>query len=195
MWQFPNESNGIRNQNGEILTQLDTANQRIECGKQSSGDQSLFLGQRAKQRRFACVRIADQRDQRQSILTSPFSVELAMFSNLLDVTFKSTDAVTNLPAVHFELRFAGATSANAAAQSRQVLSISRQTRQPVFQLCKLDLELAFFCAGATREDVQNKSGSVDNLSLEGFLQVLCLAGRKLVVEDDHVDTFEKNLFP
>ena len=68
-----------------------------------------------------------------------------------------------------------------------------QSRQPIFQLCKLDLKLAFFRAGPAREDIENQARTIDNLGIERLLEILRLAGRQLVIENDEIDAFLHDL--
>src|SRR6266705_5014357 len=99
----------------------------------------------------------------------------------------------DLPAIHLELCFARTACADSAAEPREKVAITSQSREPVSQLRQLDLEFAFLGTGAPRKDVQYQAGAIDDLGIEDFLQILGLAGRKLVVEDHNVRAFKKNL--
>jgi hypothetical protein len=59
MWQFPNEPNGIGNQDWEVFTELNAADQCIERGKQPARHQSVFFGKGPEQCRFAGICITD----------------------------------------------------------------------------------------------------------------------------------------
>ena len=59
MRKFSNKSNGIRDENRNVIPQLDAADQRIESGKQAAGHESVFLGKSLKQGRFAGIRVTD----------------------------------------------------------------------------------------------------------------------------------------
>jgi len=74
------------------------------------------------------------------------------------------------------LGFAGASRADAAAQSFQVGPLSNQPRQQVLVLSQFNLQLALVGAGVAAEDVENQSGAVDYLGLERFFQVSLLGG-------------------
>jgi hypothetical protein len=67
-----------------------------------------------------------------------------------------------------------------------------QSCQPVFELSKLDLQLAFFGSRSTRENIEDKSGAVDDFGFEDFLQVLRLVRRQFVIEDDDVNALEEH---
>ena len=43
------------------------------------------------------------------------------------------------------------------------------------------------------EDIEDQTGPVDNFRVEDFFQIFCLAGRKLVVENDDVYAFNQDL--
>ena len=115
--------------------------------------------------------------KRQLISPPPFAVKLAMFSDLLDVAFQRADAMTNLPAVHFQLGFAGTAGADAAAKTGQIFPMSCQSGQAVFELGEFNLQLAFFSASAPRKNIEDEASAVDDFCFEGFLEVLGLAGR------------------
>src|SRR5262245_52354575 len=115
-----------------------------------------------------------------------------MLPNLLDVAFESTDAMPDLPPVHFQLGLTRTARPDATAKSRQIFAITGQSCQPVFELRKLDLQLAFFGSRSTRENVEDKSGAIDDFSFEDFLQVLRLARRQFIIEDDDINALEKH---
>ena len=102
------------------------------------------------------------------------------FANLLD-------ANADPASIGFELRFAGAARADAAAEARQRRASADQPRQQVFELRELDLPLAFARARTPREDVENELRAVDDLPLDARFDLAQLRRRQLVVEDDGVD--------
>ena len=73
------------------------------------------------------------------------------------------------PAVLFELRFAGAAHADAAACTRdRWVHICSQPRQRVFELGQLDLQARLVRAGAGGEDVEDQLAAVEDLQRRGF---------------------------
>ena len=62
--------------------------------------------------------------------------------------------------------------------------MARQAGQEVVQLGELDLELALAGSGATREDVQDELGAINNLQIQRLFEVAELGGREVVVEDN-----------
>ena len=107
-------------------------------------------------------------------------MQLPVLANLLDISFERADPMADLPAIHFQFGFAGTSRADSAAQTREVFSMAGQSRQPIFQLCKLNLKFAFLRARAVRKDIENQTGTIDDFGIERFLEILRLAGRKLV---------------
>ena len=97
------------------------------------------------------------------------------------------DARADAPAVGFELRFAGASRADAAAEPRQRVAGADQPRQQVFQLRELHLQLAFARPRAPREDVEDELRAIDDLAADRLFDLPQLRRRQLVVEDDDVD--------
>ena len=97
------------------------------------------------------------------------------------------NARADAPAVGFELGFAGASRADAAAQPRQRRAGADEPRQQVFQLRELHLQLAFARPRAAREDVEDELRAIDDLAADLLLDLPQLRRRQLVVEDDDVD--------
>ena len=84
------------------------------------------------------------------------------------------DAAVDLAAIGFELRFAGTTRSDAAAELRHLDAASRKPRQQVLQLRQFDLELAFAGAGVARKDVEDELRAIDHPHIERALQVALL---------------------
>ena len=57
----------------------------------------------------------------------------------------------------------------------------------MLELRELDLQLAFFRAGALGENIQDQRGAIEHLALEDLFQVARLRRRKFIVEDDRID--------
>ena len=118
-----------------------------------------------------------------------------MFSNLFDIALQRTDPVAYLPPIHFQLCFAGASRADSTTQPREIFPVTSQSRQPIFQLCQFDLKFALLRSRAPPKNIEDQTRSIDDFDIQGLFEVLCLAGRKLVVENDDVHTFNQNFFP
>ena len=80
----------------------------------------------------------------------------------------------------------GPARADAAAEPRQRGARAGQTRQQVFQLRQLDLQLPFARPRPPREDVEDQLRAVDDLATDLFFDLPQLRRRQLVVEDDEV---------
>src|SRR5215471_1685065 len=192
MWKLADKTNRIRNENRKIPAQLNPADQRIERREEPLRNQGVFFRQRAKERRLAGVRIAHERNERQLIPAPALAMQLPMLSHLFDIPFQRADAMPDLPAVHFQFRFTGTARADAAAEPREVFPITGQARETVFQLRKLDLKLAFFRSRPPPENIEDQSGAVDDLRVEGLFQILRLTRGQLFVENNNVNTLHEN---
>ena len=117
---------------------------------------------------------------------APLAQLRAALPDVLDVVADGVDARPNPAAIGFELGFAGAARADAAAQPRQRRAGADQPRQQILQLRELDLQLAFARPRAPREDVENELRAVDDLAADLVFDLPQLRGRQLVVEDDEV---------
>ncbi len=60
-------------------------------------------------------------------------------------------------------------------------------------MSELDLKFAFLGTGMFRKDIENKAGAVDDLHIERLFQVLVLARRELIIENDDAGAFGMHL--
>ena len=88
-----------------------------------------------------------------------------------------------MPLVGFELRFAGASCADAAAEAAHLFVPRRQPRQIIFILGKLHLQLALARLCALGKNIEDEGAPVENVGLRGLLERAHLRGREVVVED------------
>ena len=100
--------------------------------------------------------------------------------------FQVADAGIDEAAVFFQLRFAGAARADAAAGAAEVAPHLPQARQGVFELGQLDLQACLDGAGARGEDVEDQLAAVEHFDVGRFFEVAHLRRRQVVVENDHV---------
>ena len=96
------------------------------------------------------------------------------------------DAALNAAAVGFELGFAGAAGADAAAQLRHGFALAGEARQHVLELRQFHLQLALAGAGVAGKDVENQLRAVEHAAGQGGLKVAQLGGREIVVEEDQI---------
>ena len=186
--QAVDEPDRVRHQQLAAVRQLHAAHQRIERDEQRVRRDRVAAGQRVEQRRLARVGVADERHRRDRRLVPPLAQLRRGGGGPSSISFREhADAVADAAAVGFELGFAGAAGADAAAQPRQRVARSDQPRHQVLELRELDLQLAFARPRAAREDVENELRAIDDLAIERVLEVAQLRRRQLVVEDDDVD--------
>jgi hypothetical protein len=96
------------------------------------------------------------------------------------------DPVAREPLVGLDLAFAGAPGADPSPQALEVRPETSHSREVVLELGELDLEFSLCAVGVAGKDVEDDGRAVDHRELQGGLQVPLLAGRELVVGDDHV---------
>ena len=94
--------------------------------------------------------------------------------------------MADVPAIDFELGFARAARADAAAEARQPVAGSDEPRHQVLQLRELDLELAFARAGPPREDIEDQLRAIEDGDVRRLLEVAQLGRAELVVDDDEI---------
>src|SRR5690606_18799049 len=117
----------------------------------------------------------DQGDRRERDLFARLAVQAARAAHLFQFGLQPDDAVGDHPPVQLDLGFAGtADAARAAALALQVGPGADKARAFVFQPGQLDLEATFTRAGATAEDLEDQSGSVDDLDVPEPFQVALL---------------------
>jgi hypothetical protein len=112
----------------------------------------------------------------------------------LQIVFQLFDARGYAAAVGFEFCFAGAARADSAAETRQRMTLAGKTREPVFQLREFDLQTPFGRACAMGEYVENQLGAVDDLDLNGGLEVPLLRRRELVIDNQDVGLMSSRQF-
>ena len=96
------------------------------------------------------------------------------------------DAPVNFAAVGFELRFARAPGADAAAQLRHLDSASAQPRQHVLQLRQFHLQLAFTGARVFGKDIEDELRAVDHPGVDQFLDIALLRSSEVVIEKQQI---------
>ena len=156
----------------------------VERGEELVLDQHARVGQGVHQRALAGVGVADQRDGRHVGPAGDLALLRAWI--LASLRLEVLDPVADQPAVFLELLLAGAADADAALVARQVGPHPLQPGHGVLELGQLDLEVGLVGARMGGEDVEDHLGAVDDLDVEGSLEVARLGGAQVVVEDDDV---------
>ena len=182
MRQLADKANGIRQQHFLCLGNAQLARGRVKRIKQSVVCLNACIRQCIEQRRFSGVGIADNRNQRQFRLLSLSALHGANAAHILEVAAQLVNALPDVPAVGFQLGFARASCADAAAQPRHALAHTGQARQDILILRQLDLQLALAGARALCENIQNQRASIQHRSAGCLLQHAHLRRRKFVVK-------------
>ena len=135
------------------IRKTDLADERIERDEQRVRCDRLVAGQRVEQRGLAGVRVTDQRHGGHRGLVPTLAQLRSTPANAESMSLaRMLIAVTDAPAVRFQLGFARASRADAAAQPRERGVRTDQARHQVLQLRELDLQLALHASarGARR---------------------------------------------
>src|SRR6202034_4916863 len=85
--------------------------------------------------------------------------------------------------VGFELGFARASCADAAAELGHGFAAAGESRQHVFKLRELDLQLAFAGAGVTGKDIEDELGAIDHSARQRIFEVAKLGWAEVVIDD------------
>ena len=115
-----------------------------------------------QKRRLARVRIADEGHNGQLVLLPPAALLGAGLAHELEIFAQLLDTRADIALVRFQLCFAGASRADAAAKAAHFLVPDCEPRQVILILCQLDLQLAFTRFGALGEDIKNERTAVEH---------------------------------
>ncbi len=107
-------------------------------------------------------------------IAAAVAIERSVLSYCLQVLFETLYLALDDAAVAFKLGLAGASGADAAAETLQVRPTPGQAGQEIFLLGELDLKSTFVGLGTLGEDIQNEGRAVYDLDLKRLLQVALL---------------------
>ena len=110
-----------------------------------------------------------------------------MLFHLRQLLAQCFHTAADVAAVGFDFGFAGSARADAASQPRHLHALAGQTRQHIFELRQLHLELALTAARTQRENIEYQRGAVDHAHIGRLFHILYLCGRQLAVRHDQVD--------
>src|SRR6266404_1415442 len=118
-WQIAYEAHRVVDNHFAIAREPQAARRRIE-----RGEHSLFCNYRARrecvqQGRFACVRIADNGNDRQSITQTFLAALLPAQTLRREFLFQAVNPIAHATAIGFQLCLAGTTPADPAGQARE----------------------------------------------------------------------------
>src|ERR1043165_8426074 len=112
-----------------------------------------------------------------------------MAGKTLNLVLQMVDAFSDAAAVCFELRFTGASAANAAAQAREARSLTGETGKQIAELRQLDLHLAFSAMRPLRKDVENQLGPIDHRQVGNLRNLAHLSRRQILIKNEKVCAF------
>ena len=128
------------------------------------------------------VGVADQRDRGHGNGLPAFALQTAYAADRFQLAAKLHQAALDLAAIGFKLRFTRAACADATASLRHGQSSSSQARQHVFELGKLNLQLALAGAGVTGEYVEDELRTVHHAARKRILKISLLRGAEVVIK-------------
>ena len=164
----------------------DRSRGRVERVEQPVAHPHLGAGERVQERRLAGVRVADERHRRQRRALALGAHHRARALHVLEPAPQRRDPVARQPSIRLDLALPRSPRADSAAEALEVRPQSAHPREVVFQLSKLDLQLALRAARVRGEDVEDHRRAVDHRHAERLLQVALLARGQLVVAGDQV---------
>ena len=182
MRQPPDEADRVGDEIAPAVV-VEAARHRVERLEEPVAHGHRRGGEGVQERRLADVRVAGQRDGRRLCAAALLAAHVPLEPQLLEPSPEERDAVACDPAVRLELRLAGASRSDAAAEPLEVLPHSPHPRQVVLELCELDLQLALGTHGMLREDVEDQLGPVHDPRLKLVLEHSLLRRRELVVDE------------
>lgn len=109
-----------------------------------------------------------------------------MSLDLLKLLIQSGNSALDQPSVHFQLFLSGSSCPDSSSQSGKRSAKPCKAGLPVFQLCKLHLDLPFACRSTSRKDVQDQKGTVHDLCVQLCLQIADLRRGQLIIAYDPV---------
>jgi succinyl-diaminopimelate desuccinylase len=165
---------------------LEAARRGIERLEEPIAHRHTRVGQRVEKGRLPGVCVSGQGDGRRIGATALLAPDVALAAQLAQALTQQHDTSARQAPVRLELGFAGATRADAAAEPFEVLPHPAHSRQVVFELGELDLELSLRGHGVLREDVEDQLRPVDDPGLERVFERSLLRWTQLVVDDEHL---------
>lgn len=157
---------------------------RVERREQLVGGVRAGLDERVEERRFAGVRIADERDAKRAIAFARPALRPALALDLLQAQLERLDALADHAPVELDLRFArSAARPDAALLAFEVAPAAHETRRKILQVGELDLQLALVALRALAEDLEYQQRPVRYRDAEMALQVALLRGGQRLIEE------------
>jgi len=185
--QFADETDRVREHDRTAVEAFETAHGRIERREQLIGRVHVGAGQRIEQRRLAGVRIADQCNNRHRVALARTTRLIALNFDHVEPLIELFHTVAKNAAIELELCFARtAQTDRTTALPFQMRPSAHESRGHVFQLRKLNLQLAFVGARALREDIENETRAIDDTALGEFFEIAFLHRAQRAVDQDQI---------
>ncbi|MNZ63159.1 hypothetical protein D3C78_812990 [compost metagenome] len=189
MGQVANETHSVGQDNRPQVVQFQTAQGRVQRGKQLVSRVHVGFRHVIEERGFTGVGIAHQGHGRNIRTGTAASRLFALTAHFFQAALDLPQANPEQTTVGFQLGFTRATHADTASLALKVGPATNQPGAHVVKLGQFYLELAFMGAGALRENIENQTGAVDHATLEDPFEVTFLTGCEDVIEDDQVCFF------
>ena len=162
--------------------------QAARCGiqrvKQTIVCRDACIRELIEQRGFACVRVADQRNNRDGIFQPALALHAAHAAHLVQLRAQARNALADVTAVRLEFGLAGAARADAAAETGHGLAHAGKPRQQILILRQLHLQPALGRLGTLGKNIENEGAAIQNRRLCQLLKRTDLRGRKVIIEHD-----------
>ncbi len=162
---------------------LEAARGWIQRLEGTVANRDLGTGERIQERRLPDVCVPGERDRRGLGALALLPPGRATLGQRRQPPLEQPSPTASEAPVGLELALAGPSRAHAAAEALEVLPHPAHTRQVVFELRELDLELAFGAHRVLREDVEDQLRTIDDPGLERVFEGTLLYRRKLVVNE------------
>ena len=181
------ETDGVGDEEFLISAQEELARGGVERGEEFVFGEDVGAGEFVEQRGFASVGVADDGGSWDRDALAFVALDAALFLDGYELVFELCDAVADETAILFELGFAfAAHAAAAAALTGQVRPGAGEPRKRILHAGESDLENGFAGAGAVGEDIEDDFFAVDDGDAGEFFPVALLSGREGFVDDDEI---------
>ena len=183
--QLGNKADGIGKDHIQVVRHGQLPGGGIQGVKEPVVGGDARAGKLIQQRGFARVGVAHNGHHRHGILHPTLPLHATHLAHLLQLLLQPGDPLPDMPPVGFQLGFAGATGADTAALSGQVLAHAGKPGQQVLILGQLHLQSAFLGLGTLGKNIQNQGASVQHRHAHDLFQGPDIAGGQLVVKNYH----------
>ena len=183
--QLLDEADGVGEEDGATVRQLDAPRERVQGGEELVLDEDVGAGEGAHEGALAGVGVADEGDDRHARRAPAAAGRGRAAADGLDLALEAGDAVADEAAVGLELRLAGAAGADGALRAARGGSTGRRgaaggTRYWASSTWRRPSRVWARLAKMSRmRAVRSRT-----LTLRASSRLRCCDGRELVVEDD-----------